>query len=184
MAQAASLAITVHDYMGMPEGPPYFELVEGELFMSPPPLRVHQEIARNIVGIILAYLEKRPIGKLFFAPFGVFLTEINAYQRDIVFVSNERKSALTDEGLSGAPDFVVEILSPSTSSLDKGAKKKIYARCGVTELWLIDPKLKMIAVYHLGESAETPAATYSGKARFESDIFPGLKFSCAKVFEE
>lgn len=183
MAQPASLAITVHDYMGMPEGPPYFELVEGELFMSPPPLRIHQEIARNIVGVIWAYLEKRPLGKLYFAPFGVFLTEINAYQPDIVFVSNERKSALTDEGLSGAPDFVVEILSPSTSSLDKGAKKKIYAQCGVKELWLIDPKLKSIAVYILDESVETPSATYFGKGRFESEIFPELKFSCAKIFE-
>jgi Uma2 family endonuclease len=183
MPQPASLAVTVHEFMDLPEGPPYYELVEGELFMSPPPLRIHQEIARNIVGIILAYLDKRPIGKLFFAPFGVFLTEIDAYQPDIVFISNDRKSALTEEGLSGAPNFVVEILSRSTEKLDKGPKKKIYAQSGVDELWLIDPKQKTVALYHLGESVDFPAATYSGKDTFESRTFPGLKFSCAKIFE-
>src|SRR5262245_20273200 len=128
MGLPAPLAITVHDYMGMREGPPFYELVEGELFISPLPLRYHQKISVNIEFMILAYLEGNPIGELYHAPCGVFLSEINVYMPDILFVSKERGEYLVDRGIDGAPNFIVEILSPSTAASDKGAKKKIYGQ--------------------------------------------------------
>src|SRR5437868_14001280 len=127
MAQIAPLALTVHDFMDLPEGPPYYELVEGEFFMSPPPIYFHQGIAGNIVRIMNLYLNDHPIGEVLFAPCGVFLTEINAYQPDVFFISNERLSIIAERGIEGAPDLVVEVLSPSTAKNDKGTKKKIYA---------------------------------------------------------
>jgi Uma2 family endonuclease len=183
MAVAAeSLAITVHDYMGMPQGPPYYQLIEGDLYMSPSPNWHHQKISRNIERAIDRYLEENPLGELFHAPLDVCLTEINVYQPDVLFFSEARKAILGERCIEGAPDFVVEILSESTAHLDKGQKRKIYARTGVKELWFVDPGLKEIAVFDLKKSAETPKATYSGKDKFGSPVFPGLKFSCAEIF--
>ena len=152
--------------------------------MSPSPNRFHQTILRNLAVLLGMYLAKKPVGTFYFAPSDVFLTDLNVYQPDLVFISNSRKSILTDQGLDGAPDLVVEILSPKTAKLDKGVKREIYARTGVNELWIVDPELKQVQVYHLGESADLPAGIYSGKQKFESPLLPGLKISVDKVFSQ
>ena len=106
----------------------------------------------------------RPTGlpdEVFVAPLDVFLSDINVYQPDVVFISNQRRSILTEHGLEGAPDLAVEVLSPGTARFDKGSKRKVYARTGVKELWLVDPDAKLIHVYQLVKDAETPAATYA-----------------------
>jgi Uma2 family endonuclease len=182
MAQAASLAITVHDYMGMPEGPPHYQLIEGDLYMSPSPNWRHQEIALNIAHIIKKYWERHPCGKVFISPLDVILTEINVYQPDVLYFTNERDSILGERCVEGAPDFVVEILSESTARLDT-IKRKIFARTGVTEFWSVQPELKEIAVYDLRKDPDSPKATCRGKDKFGSPLFPGLKFSCAEIFK-
>jgi Uma2 family endonuclease len=184
MAQGAPVVLTVHDYMDLPEGPPYFELVEGSLIMSPAPIYFHQGIAGNIVRILHRYLDANPIGEVLFAPCGVFLTEINAYQPDVFFIRNDRLSIIAEHGIEGAPDLVVEILSPSTAKFDKGPKKKIYTASGVQELWLIDPKLKEVMVYDLKESYETPRVTIRATGSFESPLFPGLQLRGTEIFRD
>lgn len=175
--------LTVYDYRAVPEGGPRYQLIEGEMHMAPAPNRFHQHISRNIEFILLKYLEKNPIGEVYDAPFDVELTDINVYQPDIIFVANEHRSLLNEQGLSGAPDFVVEILSPKTAEMDKGTKREVYARCGVEELWIIDPDARRIHVYYLQKNAETPAATYGVKAKFKSRLFPGLTFDTARIFK-
>ena len=184
MAQIAPLALTVHDFMDLPEGPPYYELVEGELFMSPPPILFHQGILGNIVRILYRYLDEHPIGEVYFAPCGVFLTEINAYQPDAFYINNERLSILAERGVDGAPDLIIEILSPSTARLDKGPKKKIYTATGVQELWLIDPKVKELTVYDLQSSADNPKLTVRSNGSFESPLFPGLVLRGVEIFRD
>ncbi len=152
--------------------------------MSPSPNRFHQDILLNLTGVFLEHLGKRPLGRIYFAPFDVFLTDLNVYQPDLVFISNSRKSILTDQGLDGAPDLVVEILSPRTAKLDKGVKREIYARTGVEELWLVDPEREHIQVYHLSKSADVPDGTYSGKQKFGSPLLPGFKISVEKIFRQ
>ena len=150
--------------------------------MAPAPNRYHQDISRNLEYILLEYLEENPIGKLYDAPFDVYLDEHNVFQPDIIFVSKERLSILTKVGAEGAPDFVVEILSPKTAKLDRISKHRVYARCGVQELWIIDPELKRIEVYLLLKDAVAPAAVYGEQDQFESASFPGLRFDAAKIF--
>ena len=175
--------LTVHDYGELPEGPPYYQLIEGDLETSPSPNRFHQEVLRNIAYILLEFLQRNPLGQFYFAPFDVYLTDLNVFQPDLVFISNARKSILSAQGADGAPDLVVEILSPKTARLDKGVKKEIYARTGVTELWIVDPELRQLQVYHLQKSADLPVATYSGKQKFASALFPGLKLQIGKIFQ-
>jgi Uma2 family endonuclease len=175
--------ITRHDYEEMPAGPPYFQVIEGELVMTPSPNLFHQDISGNIFTILRGYLVKHPIGSAHIAPLDVYLSDVNVYQPDVIFVSSARRSLLTEHGIEGAPDLVVEILSPATARYDKGSKRKIYARTGVKELWLIDPDLKSIQVYELAKNAETPAATHGADSVFKSPLFPGLKIKTAAIFK-
>ena len=176
--------LTVYDYRELPEGPPHYQLIEGDLFMSPAPGRYHQDILRNITFIFFEYLQKKRVGEIYFAPFDVFLTDLNVYQPDMVFVSNTRKAILSDRGAEGAPDLVVEILSPKTAKLDKGVKKEIYSRTGVQELWIVDPDLENIQVYRLAESSDVPVGTFGVKQKFQTPLLPGLKIPVAKIFEQ
>src|SRR5437588_6676657 len=104
--------LTAHHYRLLPENGPRYQLIEGALYMAPAPNRYHQDISRNLEYILLDYLEEHPIGKLYDAPFDVYFDKHNVFQPDIVFVSKSRLSILTKAGAEGAPDFVVEILSP------------------------------------------------------------------------
>ena len=184
MAQAAHQAImTVAEYMEIPEtSAPYSQLIEGEFVMSPPPVRAHEQIWRNLMRMLDRYLDANPIGEVYAATFGVYLNDVNAFVPDLVFISAERAHQLSDRGLDGTPDFVVEILSPSTARYDKGPKRIVYARCGVKELWLIDPKAKRIDVYYLQEQSEAPVASHGVTSKFTSPILPGLEFSGEKIF--
>lgn len=152
--------------------------------MSPSPSRFHQDILLNVAFLFRTYLETNPIGKVYIAPSDVCLTDLNVYQPDLYFVSNARKPILSEEGTEGAPDLVVEILSPKTARFDKGPKREVYARTGVRELWIVDPTLKQIQVFYLGQSSDVPVATYSSDQKVESPLLPGLEIQLERVFRE
>src|SRR2546422_7112078 len=99
MLKTAFRPLTVRDYRQLPEGPPYYQLIEGDLEMSPAPKRIHQAILRNISFILFEFLQRNPTGEFYFAPIDVFLTELNVYQPDLVFISKPRASIVTDDGL-------------------------------------------------------------------------------------
>jgi len=176
--------ITARDFMELPEGPPYYQLIEGDLYMSPSPNLFHQDIAGNIYYLIRSYLSKRRVGTVHIAPSDVQLSELNVYEPDVYFVANSRKAILTRQGAEGAPNLVVEVLSPRTAKLDKGAKRVVYARAEVEELWIVDPEAKRVLVYRLGESVDEPVGTYGVRGKIESPLFPGLKIPVAKVFQQ
>lgn len=183
MALAQPVLLSRDDYRLMPETGPRYQLIEGELVMAPAPDRYHQEISGNLEFILRTYLQKRPLGKLYDAPFDVFLGEHNVFQPDIAFFAKNRLSVLTDAGAEGAPTFVVEILSPKTAKIDRQSKRKIYAASGVEELWIVDPKQKTIEVFFLQQDAEHPAAVHREKDSITSPCFPGLRISAADIFK-
>jgi Uma2 family endonuclease len=182
MSSAQIAPLTVEDYRLLPEGGPRYQLIEGDLFMAPAPNRYHQDISANIFELLRAYVRRHRHGKVYYAPFDVYLDQINVHQPDILFIANKNR-ILTDAGAEGAPDFIVEILSPKTAHLDTKSKRRIYARSGVKELWIVDPDLKAISVYHLQKDSEQPVATYSEKETFTSPHFPRLKFKGIKIFK-
>ena len=184
MSVAETLKITAKEYRAMPETGPRYQLIQGELIMSPSPSRFHQDISRNLLVILVSWLKENPIGVIYFAPFDVEFTKHDVFQPDILFVSNDRKSILTKAGATGAPDLVVEILSPITSSVDCGVKKKQYAKSGVRELWIIDPNLKAIEVFNLQRDVDRPAAVYTESDSIESSCFPGWSGSVLEIFRQ
>ena len=184
MVKAEIRPLTVQDYRELPEGPPYYQLGEGDLYLAPSSELFHQDILGNVFFILRSYLEKHPVGTVHLAPSDVELSDLNVYQPDVYFVSKSRKSILARQGATGAPNLAVEVLSPKTAKLDRGTKRTVYARTGVKELWLVDAETRQVQVDHLRNSADLPVATYGEKQKFESRLFPGLKIQVAKVFKQ
>src|ERR1043165_745391 len=104
MALPQPILLTADDYRAMPETGPRYQLIEGDLVVSPAPNRYHQDISRNLEFLLLKYLESHPVGRIYDAPFDVYLTQYNVVQPDILFVANDRMSILTDAGAEGAPN--------------------------------------------------------------------------------
>ncbi len=137
---------TAKDYFKLPEGSPY-QLIEGELIMTPSPFTEHQAISRNLGMIIANHVRKNKLGYVYYAPIDVYLDNRNAYQPDIIFISNKNRDIIKKTGIDGSPDLVVEILSQSNAYYDKKVKKEVYERSGVTEYIIIDPKAKNINIF-------------------------------------
>jgi Uma2 family endonuclease len=173
---------TIQDYRELPEVGPRYQLIEGDLHMAPSPNLFHQEISTNLEGLLRDYLKRNPIGRFLHAPLDVFLTDTNVYQPDILFISSKNLHLLEEDGVHGAPDLIIEILSPSTSRLDLGAKKRVYARCGVLEFWAIYPPERKVVVYDFRKSEKEPANTWLETDSFEPQLFPGLRLTVSEIF--
>ena len=184
MVASVQERLTSQDYRSLPETGQQFQLIEGDLYMAPAPNRLHQDISRNLALRISNHLEQQPVGKLYLAPFDVYLDERNVFQPDLVFIARENYSVLTDAGVEGAPDLIVEILSARTAKLDRTAKKRVYAEAGVKELWLVDPETRSVAIYDLRGDPETPLAVHGPSDRFGSPFFPGLLLVVAELFRQ
>jgi Uma2 family endonuclease len=125
----------------------YYELLDGELVIKSAPSPFHQRISLNIVRVLDEFVRKNNLGEVFYAPVDVFLDEYNAPQPDVLFLSTAKAHLVTVDGIQGAPDLVVEIISPSSVKLGRGQKMKLYERHGVAEYWLVDVRARSVEVY-------------------------------------
>ena len=128
------------------EGAPY-QLIGGELIITPTPTPYHQRISRRIEFLLIQYVEGNNLGEVFDSPIDVYFEQTETYQPDVIFISKERLDIIKETRLEGAPDLVIEILSPATAYYDLRKKFKIYEKYRVKEYWIIDPEEKNIEVY-------------------------------------
>jgi Uma2 family endonuclease len=181
MVAPAAVRFTYADYRNLPEESRY-EIIDGDLQMSPSPTTAHQRIALRLADLLMRWARKTGTGEVFIAPCDVVLSETDVVQPDIFFVSKGRQSIIGEKAILGAPDLVVEVLSPATADRDRTAKAKLYARAGVAELWLVDPESRTIEILvnspsgfarhglaNLGEIAKS--ATLDGLAVSADSIF-------------
>ena len=186
MATTIEPLMTVRDLEAMPEDGNRYEVIEGELFVSCAPGLTHQQVSMNIAFLIRSYLESHPIGLVFATP-GLILTDLSGVIPDVVFFRHERSGAIVSgERLTGAPDLVVEILSPGADNIrrDRIAKRQLYARHGVGEYWMVDPVARTLDVHRLqGDSLEL-VATLKDQDRVSSAFLPGLVCVAADVFRK
>jgi Uma2 family endonuclease len=174
--------LTWRDYLDTPVGGPRFQLIQGDLHMTPAPNTRHQIISRNIEEILLDWVKETSAGIVLDAPLDAFLTDIDVYQPDIVFVSNNRRAIIEEDGLHCGPDLVVEILSKSTAKFDLGPKKFVYSRTGVKELWIVDPAAKTVTVSRFAAGAIESEIVWGESDVFATGILPGLKVEIARFF--
>jgi Uma2 family endonuclease len=182
MLSTKARPITRHEYALIPVGAPNYQLIEGDLVMSPSPSSYHQDILLNLATLFRGYLREHPIGKIYVAPLDTYLSDINVYQPDLLFIRKENLDIVEEHGIEGAPDLAIEILSKSSAKYDLGTKRSVYGRTGVDELWIIDPAKRTLSLYRFSENTSTPVATYKAKQKFTSDILPGLTIDLAEVF--
>jgi len=175
--------LTAVDYFEMPEGPPWYQLIEGMLVSEPSPSSAHQSIGVNLTLLLGAYLRSNRLGKIFFAPLDVYLSPEDVFQPDLIYVSAGRQEIIGRGGLRAAPDLAVEILSPSSSLRDRTQKLRIYAASGTTECWLIDPEAKNLQIYEFALDRKRPTRVISLEESFTSQLFPGLTVTAAEIFE-
>ena len=175
--------LTAEDYRAMPDDGRRYQLIDGKLHMAPAPNSYHQEIVWNLSGILFRYIDAHPIGRIYPAPYDVYLSEGDVLQPDLLFLSNSRRNLRKEDGLYGAPDLVIEVLSVSTSQLDKKKKRAIYARTGVKEMWLVDPILQQIHLYDFARDPAKAVRLVEDDESFETPLLPGLIVSAAEVFK-
>ena len=158
------------------------DLIGGEVFVTPAPDRDHQSALRNFLALILAALRANPSGEVWFAPYDVRLSAHDVVQPDILYLSRERLGLSTQRGVLGAPDLVVEALSPATRDLDLGARRELYERSGVREYWVLDPRARTATLLRLADGRFAEAASDDGLVR--SEVVPGLVVDPADVFAD
>ena len=176
------IKFTYKDYKSLPESETRrYELLEGELIMVPSPSFEHQRISRNLEFIMHSFVQEKNLGTIIHAPLDVHLGE-DVVQPDILFISQGRSPIITEEEIRGAPDLMVEILSPATAERDQTYKKTLYARYGVREYWVVDPEGKTVEVLTLGKAGFESSGTYGKMDTLKSTIFLGLTINLSDVF--
>lgn len=154
-------------FKSLPEGT-RVQLIENNLVMSPAPLFRHQVIIDLIYPKLSIFVRRKKLGIAVTANTDVYLDRKNAYQPDILFISNERMHLIKEDGLYGAPDLVIEILSPSTAKYDQQKKKDVYERNGVQEYWIVDPKDNSTIGYSLQQGKYK--VIFEGTGKIESQL--------------
>lgn len=175
--------ITYELYRQLPDDGKRYEVLDGELVVSPAPSRRHQRLSTRLHYHLFRHVEvERSLGEVYAAPFDVVLSDTNVVQPDLIYVAQERLELFQERGLFGAPDLVVEILSPRTRRRDRGLKKAIYARFGVRELWLVDPDRSEVEVWRLADGEDVLEGRLTPSDTLVSGVVPELRLELAQVF--
>jgi Uma2 family endonuclease len=174
---------TIADYMMLEEGAP-FQLINYELIMSPSPLLVHQLILGELYDMLKSFIKEHgKQGLVVLPPIDIHFDDGNAYQPDLIYISQDRIAEIAKDRIEGAPDLVIEILSPSNAYYDLRQKKDIYEKYGVKEYIIIDPVQENADLYALKESAYYLHQKAAKNEQLNSVLLPGLKIGLSKLFK-
>ena len=183
MASATQAAVrqTYQDYCTTPDDERY-ELLDGNLMMVPAPNMKHQQVLLTLTLKLGNFTKEHGLGRVCVAPCDVVLSDTDVVQPDLLFISRAREHTLTDDNVRGAPDLVIEILSPSTADRDLGYKYELYGRHGVLEYWIVDPMAETIAVHRQGNGRLEVAETLGRGDTLRTALLEGLELELDDVF--
>jgi len=176
------IVLTYKEYEALPADGRRYELHEGELSVTPAPSPQHQIISRNLFRILDTHVKTRGIGEVLYAPLDVILSDISIVQPDIVYLDPSRLSAISQRGVEGAPTLAIEIVSPSTTLIDRSTKPQLYARHGMPYLWLVDPEGRSVEAFVLGPQGYALAVRASGTEPVSPPPFPDLNVIPASLW--
>jgi Uma2 family endonuclease len=182
----ASVAIapgewTYEQYLGLDDDQRY-EILDGELLMTPAPGTAHQIVCARLFSRFVRFVEERSLGQVLFAPTDVVLGPKQVVQPDLLFVSAERRDIIGERAIHGAPDLVVEVLSPGSLHRDRHRKHRLYEQSGVREFWLVDPANRAVEVFALMEGGYELASLAAEEGQVESLVLPGFVLQVEEVF--
>ena len=181
VAQKIRTKLTYRDYAKTPEDERW-ELIDGYLFKVDTPNTAHQMMLSDLGFHLWTFVKAGDLGRALARPTDVVLSDCDTVQPDLVFVSKARAHIITHANIQGAPDLVVEILSPSTARRDWRDKFDLYERHGVPEYWMADPAARVIWVFVLREGAFEEAGRYGVGDTLVSPTLAGFALDLSEVF--
>ena len=170
----ARVVLTYKEYEALPADGRRYEIHEGELAVTPAPSPQHQRISSALNTILKAHVVARQLGEVFYAPVDVILDETTIVEPDLVYLNPARASLVTERGIEGPPALVVEILSLSTTLIDRRAKRQLYGRYRVPHYWIVDPEARTVEALTLAEGTYQLVTRASGPAPVALPPFPDL----------
>ena len=180
--KSAATKMTYDQYCLLPDDGKQYEVIDGELFVTPAPTPKHQEIAGELYALLSAYVKANALGKVYIAPVDILLEEHTVVQPDILFIRQERLSIVGEKKVDAAPDLVVEVLSPSTFYKDLRKKMAAYSQFGVQEYWIVDPERESIEVHARGGKGLQLTRSFSLQETLESALRPGFELRVQSIF--
>lgn len=179
----ATRRLTYQDYLNTPDDERY-ELINGDLIVAPGPNIPHQDYQANLGGAMQVFTKQRRLGKVLFSDTDVVLSENDVVKPDLLFVSNERQDIVGIGNIRGAPDLVVEILSPSTSSRDWNEKRELYSKHGVKEYIVMDPAEKVVWRLELTDGSLEIVETYREGDTVTLSTIQGFSIAVNYIFDD
>lgn len=179
MALQQEKIYTIEDIYALPDGQ-RAELIDGRIYNMAPPARIHQKLITELVSALHQHIrDNNGDCEVYPAPFAVFLNadDKNYVEPDISVICD--KSKLTEKGCNGAPDLIMEVVSPSTQQMDYGIKLFKYRTAGVREYWIINPVTRIVNVYDLENEERT--CQYSFNDEISVCIFNGLSIRLSEL---
>ena len=177
------IRLTYDDYCLLPNDGKRYEIIDGELFVTPSPRFAHQIMVTRLTRYLSAFVEDHGLGLVFVSPFDVVFSQFDVVEPDLLYVSKARAAVLTEKNVQGAPDLVIEVLSPTTAATDRTIKLKLYARFGVTEYWIVDPQGPSVEVYRRQKEGLELAAGLESRDSLTSPLFPGFSLPLTRLVE-
>ena len=170
---------TYADYLKLDDDHDY-EVVGGKLIVVPRPRPYHQEIVGGFIEMLRGFLRLNGVGKVY-SDVDVVLDN-QVVSPDIVLILEEHLSRVQETHINGAPDLVIEVLSPSTEKYDRKQKSQLYYAHGVKEYWLVDPALQLVEIFTAGEKDWNRAGIYDEEDTLVSPLLPGLRVELKGIF--
>ena len=175
---------TYQDYLRLPDDGYHYQVIKGVLLMTAAPKPVHQIVSRNLAFALFAFAASHKLGEVIYAPVDVLLGDLaTPVEPDIIFISRQRLSIIKEKLVEGAPDLIVEILSPSNWVVDRRDKIAVYEASGVREYWIVDPDAQAVEVYILRQGQYALLERYEPGQTVQSDLLTGFEIPMDDIFE-
>lgn len=176
---------TYDDWARLPDDGTRYEVIDGELFMTPPPAIPHQLSIARLLNKMTNFVDTKQLGWVMSSPIGVRLpTQPVPFEPDIVFISATRKSIIEEKYIEGVPDLVVEVLSPSNWIYDRKDKFQVYQAAGVPEYWIVDYRAKTIEVFVLEKGDYALLGKWELGETATSRVLAGFQVAVAEIFRD
>lgn len=172
------------DYQRLPDDGKRYEILGGVLYVANAPSVEHQFTVSEIHFALKLFVREQQLGQVFTAPLEVHLSEISRpVQPDVLFISAPRLPPPGAKTFDGAPDLIVEVVSPSSIRLDRNVKFDAYEQAGVAEYWIVDTKTRSVEVHTLARGEYALHGQYTGDELITSALFPDLQINTSLLFQ-
>jgi Uma2 family endonuclease len=179
---SSRIILTYEDYAALPNDGKRYELHEGELSVTPAPGVPHQQIVVNLTVLLAMHVKATGRGEILVSPVDCIMSDITVVQPDLAYVDEARRSLLSERAIEGGPTLAIEVLSPSTSHIDRRTKMALYAKHDVTWYWIVDPRARAIDVHRLEAGGYRLDARLDGSVPQALPPFPELALDPAAIW--